>query len=361
MSRRQHGYRLSCQDRDNRDVGMQPQDSTSPAGAGAPGTVAVIVVNYGTAALAIEAVASVLAHRHGGRRVTVHLVDNASPGDDAAMLAAARDTHRWGDRVVLHLERQNHGFGRGNNLVLRRLAQAPAPPGMAMFLNPDARLENEAIDILARALEARPAAVVAGAGIAKPDGTPVTAAFRFPNAVNEFAAALNFGPVARLTRRWQVPLPPGHPAGPVDWVAGAAALARFDALARIGFFDPAFFLYYEEVDLMRRLRQAGGEILYVPAARVTHAEGAATGVASGRPARRRRPAYWYDSWHHYFRKTHGRTGAALAGAGWIAGAALNRVIAPLRRQPPHAPLGFFGDFWSRAGRPLLGLEPRRRG
>ena len=50
--------------------------------------ISVIIVNYGTAALTIAAVESVLARRHGGRRVDIHVVDNASPGDDAARLCA---------------------------------------------------------------------------------------------------------------------------------------------------------------------------------------------------------------------------------------------------------------------------------
>ena len=56
--------------------------------------IAVIVVNYGTADLAIEAVESVLARDHGGRTVRVHLVDNASPGEDAK--TAGRGTCRAG-------------------------------------------------------------------------------------------------------------------------------------------------------------------------------------------------------------------------------------------------------------------------
>lgn len=320
--------------------------------------IGVIIVNYGTPELAIAAAESVLSRGHAGRRVELHLVDNASPGDDARILRRWHDGLADRDRVTLYLETENHGFGRGNNLVLTRMAVRPVPPSMVMFLNPDARLGNESIDLLARALESDGDAVMAGAGIASPDGQPVTAAFRFPNVVNEFVSALNFGPVARLARRWQVPLSPEQAAGPVDWVSGAAMLARFEALARVGFFDPAFFLYFEEVELMHRLHRAGGKILHVPAARVIHAEGAATGLASGRALRRRRPAYWYRSWLHYFRKTHGRGGALLAASGWIAGAALNYPLAWLRGQAPHAPLHFFPDFWGLVVRPLLGLHPR---
>ncbi|WP_096787990.1 glycosyltransferase family 2 protein [Rhodobacter sp. CZR27] len=318
--------------------------------------VAVIIVNYGTAELAIAAVQSVLDRGHGGRRVEVHLVDNASPDGDAARFIEAHARRDWGARVTLWLEKENHGFGRGNNLVLQALSRLAEPPRYVMLLNPDARLENEALAILADVLDRRPDVAVAGAGISKPDGTPVTAAFRFPSVIAEFAQAANFGPIGRLASSRLMPLASNLPEGPVGWVSGAALLARFEAFRAVGFFDPVYFLYYEEVDLMLQLTRRGGEVRYVPAARVIHAEGAATGVRSGTRERRRRPAYWYRSWHHYWMKNHGRAGAALAAAGWVAGAAFNQVMSKARGQQPHAPLGFFADFWGLAVRPILGLE-----
>lgn len=323
--------------------------------------ISVIVVNYGTAELALAAVESVLARDHGGRSVDVHLVDNASPGGDAARFARAHADRGWGARVTLYPETENHGFGRGNNLVLRALAARATPPRYVMLLNPDARLENEALAILAEFLDAHPRAAAAGAGIAKPDGTPVTAAFRFPTAAWEFAEAAGLGPVSRLLGAWQVPLPPDHPTGAVDWVAGAAVMLRRDALAALGGFDPEFFLYFEEVDLMRRLAATGQEVWYLPEARVLHAEGAATGVRSGETARRPRPRYWYESWRHYHRKARGRAGALSAALCRISGAALNGLVCRLRGRPPSGPKDFLGDFTAIVLLPLLGLDRTPRG
>lgn len=315
--------------------------------------IAVIIVNYGTADLTIAGVQSVLERDHGGRDVDIHVLDNASPDDSAARLTAAHAENGWGDRVKLYLETDNHGFGRGNNVVLRALEQSDTPPDAAFLLNPDARLENEALDLLAQALDADPEAGFAGAGIAKPDGTNVTAAFRFPTIISEFSGSLSFGPVARLLDRWTVALPPEHPAGPVGWVAGAAVLMRLEALKAIDNFDPRFFLYYEEVDLMRRGQDAGWACLYVPSARIIHIEGEATGVKSGREVAARLPSYRYDSWQYYFRKTYGRGGALLAAAALMLGSAGNRVISTLRRRPSGVPEAFFGDFIRHALRPLL--------
>ncbi|TGN68424.1 glycosyltransferase [Paracoccus liaowanqingii] len=320
-------------------------------------SLAVIIVNYGTAELTVAGIRSVLDRHHGGRRVEMHVVDNASPGDDAAVLARHHAAEGWGARVTLWLEPVNHGFGRGNNLVIDALLARPDAPDHVFLLNPDAALENEALAILADRLDATPSAAVAGAGISLPSGQPVTAAFRFPSARAAFAQATNFGPITRLFDTRLVPLPPDHPDGPVDWVAGAAVMFRLSVLRRTGGFDPDFFLYFEEVELMHRIRAAGHQVLYVPGARVRHAEGAATGVKDDGGPRRRHPSYWYDSWRHYHVKTAGRGGALRAALGWMAGAVLNVPLARLRGQSPAAPKGFFRDFPRHAVRAIRARPP----
>lgn len=317
--------------------------------------IAVIIVNYNTADLTLEAIGSVLARSHGGRQVELHVVDNASPNGDADVLVAALAERGWSSEVQLRCEAQNHGFGRGNNLVLTELMERAEPPVYAFLLNPDARLDNEAIGILADFLDAHPAAAAAGAGIVGPDGVRVTAAFRFPGIVSTFASALCFGPVDRLLSSWEVPLPPATGTQRVDWVSGAAVMLRLSAVRRAGYFDPSYFLYFEEVDLMQQLTRQGGEVWHVSEARVVHAEAAATGVQRG--ASRRLPAYWYHSWRHYFEKNRGRGPALLAAVAWYAGAAANAVISRLRGRPAYAPKRFYGDFWRLAVRPLLGLRP----
>lgn len=318
--------------------------------------ISVIIVNYNTAALTVKAVESVLSRHHGGRVVDVHVVDNASPEGDGAVLEQAFSERNWTDRVTLYRESENHGFGRGNNLVLRQLVARADPPDYALLLNPDAQLDNEAIAILADFLDGHPEAVAAGARIKSPDGESVTAAFHFPNAINTFSSALSFGPVARLLKRWDVSLGETLPTSRVDWVAGAVVLFRLSAMKAADLFDPAYFLYYEEVDLMRRMTQQGGQIWYVAEAQAIHAEGASTKVKSGGLAHRRLPPYWYHSWQHYFLKNHGRIGALVAALAWITGTAGNVVVSSLRGRQPIAPPRFFRDFWSMVLRPLLGMK-----
>ncbi|WP_341486038.1 glycosyltransferase [Thioclava sp. GXIMD4215] len=317
--------------------------------------IAVIVVNYGTADLSAAAVQSVLEHSHGGRTVEVHLVDNASPGDDAQVFARLHAERNWGSQVTLWPETENHGFGRGNNVVLDTLLARPASerPRYAFLLNPDATLENEALSIMADFLDAHPQAGAAGAKIAKPSGEPVSAAFRFFSPTASFVHAVNFGPLARAFRNHEVALPPDTPEGEVDWVSGAAVMFPLAVLEKVGTFDPEFFLYFEETELMHRIRAHGYQVWHLPQARVLHAEGAATDVRSNETVRKAKPGYWYRSWLYYHRKCQGRGGALLTGLAWMAGAALNAPLAKLRGQKLHAPLHFFRDFSAQVMWPLL--------
>ena len=317
-------------------------------------SVAVIIVNYGTADLTQIAAESVLAREHSGHHVSLHIVDNGSPGNDAEQIERWWREHPWRDRITLYLETENHGFGRGNNVVLQALARAEAQPDFVMLLNPDARLENQAIALLVDCIQEDPKRAVVGSGVSYDDGEPASAAYRFPGIISEVSGAINFGPIARLTRGWQVAIGAEAPSGPVDWVSGAGLLARFSALQTVDFFDPIYFLYFEEVDLMYRLKQAGFDIWYLRESRVIHAKGAATGVsARGDRIRERRPGYWYDSWYHFFRRNRGWLVAMVAAVGWISGALINIVISGLRRQPRHCPEYFFTDFFRHVLKPLL--------
>lgn len=320
--------------------------------------VSVIIVNYGTADLVIDGVETILARHHGGRDVDLHIVDNGSPGDDAARLHAARAQRGWGERVTLYLERENHGFGRGNNVALEALRRSEAPPTYVFLLNPDARLGNEAIDQLATFLAAHPDVAAAGPAILRPDGTRVSSAFRFPSSLSEFVGAINLGILARLLPGKVVALPPDIERQPVDWVTGAAFMAPFSRLLETGFFDPDFFLYFEETELMWRLRGAGRSIWHLPEAHVVHVAGAATGMKGGKHVSRAQPGYWYDSWRLYHVKTRGVGAARRAALLRTAGALIATGLSALRHRQAAVPAHFFRDFGRHVLHPLFLGDPR---
>lgn len=321
--------------------------------------IAVIIVNYNAAELAVAAIQSVMDRDHTGHNVEVHVVDNASPDDSASQLAAAHQTHKWGARVTLYPETTNHGFGRGNNVVLEKLAKRDTPPDYIYLLNPDAQLKNETLAIGATFLADHPHVGVLGCRAYNPgDPAPVTAAFRFPGLISTFTHALNFGPVSRAFKSHEVALGADLETQRVDWISGAGVMARFDVLQEAGFFDREYFLYYEEVDLILQCARRGWECWHLAEAEIIHIEGALTDVRSADNNRPRRPAYLYHSWQYYFRKNHGRAKALACAFAWIIGATLNHGLSRIRGQQPRAAQKFYSDFYRAAVRPLLGLSAK---
>ena len=114
--------------------------------------------------------------------------------------------------------------------------------------------------------------------------------------------------LGRIDGAWADPLQPAQ----VDWVPGAYSIIRRSVLDRIGFFDERFFLYYEEVDLCRRIKAAKHEIWYWPDIVVEHigGESAKTIKDPDAPSSISKTELWrMRSGLLYFGKHHGQIGA----------------------------------------------------
>ena len=194
--------------------------------------------------------------------VRVIVVDNASPEPSLPAIA---------DLPVEAVQLdQNRGFGSGCNAGWRR---GTAP--VVLFVNPDARINEEALDALTRAL-------VAGVGIVGPrilaeDGSLEFSRRRYPRLRSTFAQALF---LHRLFPRaeWadEVVRDPAAyaAAGGTEWLSGACLLVRREVLEELDGFDEGFFMYCEDKDLCRRAMLAGWEVEFEPSAVAVHAGGA---------------------------------------------------------------------------------------
>jgi GT2 family glycosyltransferase len=222
--------------------------------------VSYCVVNTGQRELLLRGLDAITRERAQLPFATEVLVlDNASQDGSAD---AAR-SHPAVDEVIALAERR--GKGENDSALLQR-----ARGRYALLLNEDSELLPGATAALHGALEAHPRAAAAGARLLRPDGVPQPSAWRFPSPATALAGALF------LHRRFTVQSA-GDAVRPVDWAQSAALLVRRDAAREIGWFDPAFFVYSDEVDFCRRLRDAGWATLFVPSAVAIHHEQLSTG------------------------------------------------------------------------------------
>jgi GT2 family glycosyltransferase len=238
----------------------------------------------------------------------VLVLDNAS--HDGSANAARRHP---ATTELIALERRR-GKGENDSELLQR-----ARGRLCLLLNEDSELLPGAARLLHAALDARPDAGAAGARLQRPDGRQQPSAWRFPTPLTALVGALH------LHRRYTVQSR-GEQIREVDWAQSAALIVRRAAAEQIGWFDPAFFVYSDEVDFCKRLRDAGWRTLYVPQAVATHHEQLSTGAVP-----ERRIVELSRNRDRYMRKHHTRAAAwivRLLTAFTYAARALAAVVLP---------------------------------
>jgi len=232
--------------------------------------VSIIVISFNTRELLRECLTSLHAECSRIRACAeVLVVDNASEDKSAEMVDAEFCKSDSPVRVIQ--SDVNLGFAAANNLAMEQ-----AKGRYIVLLNSDAFFHPGALRLAIDHMDADTTAGIGGAQLVSRDGAWQPSARTFHSiwidAIVLTGLASRF-PRSRIfgapDRTWA---DPGQTAE-VDWVPGAFSILRREALARTGLFDPAFFLYYEEVDLCMRVKAAGYRVLYWPDVVVTHIGG----------------------------------------------------------------------------------------
>ncbi len=291
--------------------------------------VAVVMVSYKTASLAIDCLRSIRDERSAnGLSIWAVVVDNAS-GDATAIEAAVR-ANRWGDWVDVLTAPRNGGFAYGNNLAFQH-ALSKGRVDYFQLLNPDTLVRPGAIAALVNCLQSNSTAGIAGSSYENLDGSDWPIAFRFPSVLSELESAAQFGLLSRLLKPWVVAVTMPRVLQRIDWVAGASMLVRGQLVQRLRGFDEGYFLYYEETDLCLRAHRLGFSTWYVPESKVMHIAGQSTGVTVRDASPQRLPAYWFESRRRFYLVNHGVLYAAAADIAAFLGHAIGRVKRALIR------------------------------
>lgn len=257
--------------------------------------LSIIIVNWNSTEYARECIASIYAYT-SGIRFEIIVVDNASP---------ANDVHRLKDcfpDIAVIRSRQNLGFARANNLGVSR-----ATGQFLLFLNPDTRLVQPALQAMVDALRSRPDAGAVGCKLLNEDLTVQTSCIQnFPTILNQ---ALDAG---ALRSRWPnsplwgiAPLSRATPAPvPVEVVSGACLLIGRNVFVEVGMFSEDYFMYAEDLDLCRKTVRAGYRNYYTGSARVIHFGGGSSAPETATIMK-------WRSILHYCEKHHGAAYAFL--------------------------------------------------
>jgi N-acetylglucosaminyl-diphospho-decaprenol L-rhamnosyltransferase len=318
--------------------------------------LAIVIVNYNTRDLLSACLQSVYASETA---TPFHVVvaDNGSTDGSAEMVAAD-----FPAATLIESDR-NGGFGYGNNLALRWLAQQKALPSSGsarplrlagpapdrqprsevpaqgdspfrfpcryvLFLNSDTVLTPSALQVTMDFLEEHAEAGIVGPKVIKLDGrldlacrrsfpTPMSSLFKLTGISRLF-------PRTRLVAKYNLTYLSDNRTAEVDSVMGAYMLTRSRALEQAGLFDERFFMYGEDLDLAYRIKERGWKVYYHPAVEVLHHKGASSRKQSDRSIRE-----FYRAMNIFYRKHYARQYNAVVNALVTSGIAIRRSLALL--------------------------------
>lgn len=248
--------------------------------------LSIIIVNYNSRKY-LERCLSALGKKIGAEVNFETIVVNNGPADELIGLVEQFPF------VNLLQNEKNDGFGGASNR-----GAAAARGKTLLFLNPDTELISGGISAILDKLEADRSIGIIGPKLLSSDGkTQEWIAGKEPDLGRIVLNNLGF---ARDRKLWESP-----ELCLVDWVAGTALFVRRELFSRLGGFDEDFFLYFEDVDLCRRARLLGQQVIFFPDFSLKHHSGKS--FADKKSQKRD----YYHSQDRYFAKHKGPFQAKL--------------------------------------------------
>jgi len=232
-------------------------DATAPE-------ITISIVSYNTRDLLRQCLQSLRARQQAGE-ATLQIV----VGDNASRDGSLEMVQQEFPEVEAFSTGSNLGFGRAHNLCFQRAR------GRHFFvLNSDTEVEPGALATLRDFLDAHPEAGGAGAQLIWPDGSPQAS---FGSDPSLGGILMEQAYLDKILKRLPLPregrpdsAPPEAPPQEVEQICGACQFIRTEAYRQVEGYDPAYFMYHEDVDLNMRLRTAGWTLFFVPAAQIKH-------------------------------------------------------------------------------------------
>ena len=278
----------------------------------AESALSIIIVTYNSASVLPGLLDSLPAGLEGVEQFEAIVVDNDSADGsvDTALAHAIRPR-------VIRMGR-NAGYAAAINAAAATVRQ----DADLLILNPDVRLFPGAARFLVDRLTDLSVGVAVPRILAE-DGTTRMSLRREPSLVTAWTDAILGGALAaRIAMGETINDPAIYDRDClVEWATGAILAVAGRARGAVGDWDDSFFLYMEEVEYLRRVRECGFSVAYVPQAKAIHIEG----EYGGNPSL---SALLSANRIHYHRRYHGPLSTALFRLSIIVGEGIRAIYGP---------------------------------
>ncbi len=225
--------------------------------------LSILIVNWNTRELVLRCIDSIQKNAPNFDFEIIVVDNNSADGSFEAL----QKTYGTSPRIKIFKSTANLGFAKGNNLAYKN-----SSGDYILMLNPDTEVRPQALQTLANYLKAHADVGIVGPKIVNPDGSVQPSVRRFPGI---WSSVLVFSGLHRFLRpkKYLMADFDYEEIQEVEQVMGAALLTKRDIIEKLGFLDEKFWLWYEEVDFCRRVKNAGYRVIFYPGAVVMHKGG----------------------------------------------------------------------------------------
>ena len=242
----------------------------------------LIIVSFNTKEILKNALSSIFAYCPG-EMFEVIVIDNNSGDGSAEML-----NNFFGDKIKLIINKHNAGFGAANNLGAK-IARGE----YLFFLNSDIIAKEDILSGLAKIFESRPEIGILAPRLILPDGSEQKfASGNFPSLADLILGKIKKDAAEKKYIK-------------IDWVSGAALAIRKNLFDQAGGFDENFFMYFEDIDLCKRVKDISYQVAVLPSITVVHLGGKSL------KNDRQRKKHYYVSQDYFYKKHYGKLKLAL--------------------------------------------------
>jgi GT2 family glycosyltransferase len=248
--------------------------------------LSIIIVTYNVRDLTRKCLASIYKYTQN-IDFEVFVVDNASKDGTVEMI---KKEFKAVNLIALS---KNTGFAYANNLAIKK-----AHGNNILFLNPDTEMASNVLETIVRENDAHDDWGVVGTKILNLDGSIQSSVRRFPGLIDQIFIQLKLHNISffkKFLKSYLMSDFDYSKKSQVDQVMGAFFLTKKSVLDKVGLFDQKYYLWFEEVDLCKRIKDAGLKIVYTPKIEIFH-----HGGESFKQLNWHKQLIWNHSAHRYF-------------------------------------------------------------